>query len=70
VLAPAGAGAREAAFVVLLGAVATAPQALGFALASRVLMTLADAVALVIGLALRRRSVSVRRTGRGRAARI
>lgn len=75
VLAPAGAGAREAAFVLLLGAVATTPQALGFALASRVLMTLADAVALVIGLALRRsqaprrRNVSRRRAGRGRAAR-
>jgi uncharacterized membrane protein YbhN (UPF0104 family) len=75
VLAPAGAGAREAAFVFLLGAVATAPQAIGFALASRVLMTLADAVALVIGLALRRskgprrRNGPERRTGRGRAAR-
>ena len=53
VLAPAGVGAREAAFIFLLGAVASTPQALGFALASRVLMTLADAVALVIGLALR-----------------
>jgi uncharacterized membrane protein YbhN (UPF0104 family) len=61
VFAPAGAGAREAAFVVLLGAVVTTPQAFGFALASRVVMTLADAVALVIGLALGRR------TGRGQA---
>lgn len=71
VLAPAGAGAREAAFVFLLGAVATAPQALGFALASRVLMTLADAVALVIGLALRRSKGPRRRNGpgRGRAVR-
>lgn len=63
VLAPAGAGAREAAFVVLLAAVATTPQALGFALASRVLMTLADAVALAIGLTLRRSK------GRGRGVR-
>jgi uncharacterized membrane protein YbhN (UPF0104 family) len=69
VLAPAGAGAREAAFVFLLGAVATAPQALGFALASRVLMTLADAVALLIGLALGRRNGPWRRTGRRRAVR-
>ncbi len=75
VFAPAGAGAREAAFVVLLGAVATAPQALGLALASRVLMTLADAVALVIGLALhrskgrRRQNGQGRRKGRGRVVR-
>jgi hypothetical protein len=69
VFAPAGAGAREAAFVVLLGAVATAPQALGFALASRVLMTLADAVALMIGLALRRPNGTGRRPARGRAVR-
>jgi hypothetical protein len=69
VFAPAGAGAREVALVFLLAAVATAPQALGFALASRVLMTLADAVALVIGLALRRPNGSGRRTGRGRAVR-
>ena len=61
VFAPAGAGGREVAFVVLLGAVATAPQALGFALASRVLMTLADAVALIVGLAL------APRRARGRA---
>jgi uncharacterized membrane protein YbhN (UPF0104 family) len=51
VFAPAGAGAREAAMVFLLGAVATPTEALALALASRVLMTLADAVAFVIGLA-------------------
>jgi hypothetical protein len=62
VFAPAGAGVREVAIVVLLAAVATEPQAASFALASRVLMTLADAVALVIGLA------AGRRTGRRRAA--
>ncbi len=56
VFAPAGAGAREAALVFLLGAIATAPQAVAFALASRVLMTLADAVAVAVGLTLGRRS--------------
>lgn len=52
VFAPAGAGAREATMVVLLGAVATPAEALAFALASRVLMTLADAIAFAIGLGL------------------
>jgi hypothetical protein len=52
VFAPAGAGAREAAIVFLLGAVATPAEALALALASRVLMTLADAIAFAIGLAL------------------
>jgi uncharacterized membrane protein YbhN (UPF0104 family) len=62
VFAPAGAGAREAAMVVLLGAVATPAEGLALALASRVLMTLADAIAFAIGLGLgarrgRRRAV-------------
>ena len=52
VFAPAGAGVREAAMVFLLGAVATPTEALALALASRVLMTLADAIAFAIGLAL------------------
>jgi uncharacterized membrane protein YbhN (UPF0104 family) len=56
VFAPAGAGVREVAIVLLLGSVATQPQAASFALASRVLMTLADAVALLIGLAVGRRT--------------
>ena len=52
VFAPAGAGAREAALIVTLGSVATGPQSVAFALASRILMTLADAVVLVVGLVL------------------
>ncbi len=52
VFAPAGAGAREGAMVLLLAAVATPAQALALALASRVLMTLADAIAFAVGLAL------------------
>ncbi len=55
VFAPAGAGAREGALVLLLGAVATQPQALGLALLSRFAMTLADAIGLGLG-ALARRS--------------
>jgi len=54
VIAPAGAGAREAALVVLLGSVATGPQALSLALVSRFLMTAADAIGFGIGVAIRR----------------
>lgn len=53
VVAPAGLGAREAALVVMLAGVATQPQALAVALLSRFAMTIADAVGLVIGVALR-----------------
>ena len=53
VIAPAGLGAREAALVVMLAAVATQPQALAVALLSRFAMTIADAVGLLVGLALR-----------------
>jgi len=58
VIAPAGVGAREAALVVLLGSVATGPQALSLALVSRVLMTVADAIGFAVGVAI----------GRGRPA--
>jgi uncharacterized membrane protein YbhN (UPF0104 family) len=58
VIAPAGAGAREAALVVLLGSVATGPQALSLALVSRFLMTAADAIGFGVGVAI----------GRGRPA--
>ena len=58
VIAPAGAGAREAALVFLLGSVATGAQALSLALVSRFLMTAADAVGFGVGLAI----------GRGRPA--
>jgi len=52
VLAPAGAGAREAALVLALAPVATPAQALGLALVSRFLMTAADAIGLGAGLAI------------------
>ena len=58
VIAPAGAGAREAALVFLLGSVATGPQALSVALVSRFLMTAADAIGFGVGVAI----------GRGRPA--
>lgn len=58
VIAPAGAGAREAALVFLLGSVATGPQALSLALVSRFLMTAADAIGFAVGVAI----------GRGRPA--
>ena len=54
VFAPAGVGPREAAFVVLLAAVATRPEALALALMSRFAMTLADAIGLGGGLLVRR----------------
>jgi uncharacterized membrane protein YbhN (UPF0104 family) len=49
VLAPAGAGVREGALIVLLGAVVTRPEALALALLSRFAMTLADAIGLGLG---------------------
>lgn len=55
VLAPAGLGAREAALVVMLASVATQPQALAVALLSRFAMTIADAVGMLAGLAMRAR---------------
>ena len=58
VIAPAGAGAREAALVVLLGSVATRPEALSLALVSRFVMTAADAIGFAAGIAI----------GRGRPA--
>ena len=58
VIAPAGAGAREAALVVLLSSVATGPQALSLALVSRFVMTAADAIGFGAGVAI----------GRGRPA--
>ncbi|HEY8718330.1 lysylphosphatidylglycerol synthase domain-containing protein [Pengzhenrongella sp.] len=44
VIAPAGAGAREAALVLALGAVLDRPDALVLALVSRIIMVIADAV--------------------------
>jgi len=58
VIAPAGAGAREAALVFLLQSAATGPQALSVALVSRFLMTAADAIGFAAGVAI----------GRGRPA--
>lgn len=58
VIAPAGAGAREAALVFLLQSAATGPQALSLALVSRFLMTAADAIGFAAGVAI----------GRGRPA--
>jgi uncharacterized membrane protein YbhN (UPF0104 family) len=64
VIAPAGAGAREAALVLALGSVLDRPEALVLALVSRVIMVLADAV--VAGTAFpdllmkRRRAISGR----------
>lgn len=55
VIAPAGAGVREATLVVALGSVASPGQALGFALVSRFLMTVADVVGLGVGISLRGR---------------
>ncbi|MGC4175306.1 lysylphosphatidylglycerol synthase domain-containing protein [Demequina sp.] len=58
VIAPAGAGVREAALVVLLASVATQAQALSLALVSRFVMTAADAIGFAAGVAI----------GRGRPA--
>lgn len=54
VFAPAGGVVREGALVLLLGSVVTQPQAFAFALLSRFAMTLADAIGLALGAALRR----------------
>lgn len=63
IIAPAGAGAREAALVIALSASMEPGQALGFAIVSRFLMTAADAIGLAIGVgvaaARRRRAESV-----------
>jgi len=58
VIAPAGAGAREAALLLLLGSVATRPEALSLALVSRFVMTVADVIGFAVGIAI----------GRGRPA--
>lgn len=58
VIAPAGAGAREAALVLALGPVLDRPAALVLALVSRIIMVVADALvagAVAPGLLLRRR---------------
>lgn len=58
VIAPAGAGAREAALVLALGSVLERPEALVLALVSRIIMVLGDAIlagAAASGLLLRRR---------------
>ncbi|MDN4483387.1 lysylphosphatidylglycerol synthase domain-containing protein [Demequina lignilytica] len=52
VIAPAGAGAREAALVLALGGVVAPAQALSIALVSRLFMTLADVIGLGAGLAI------------------
>jgi uncharacterized membrane protein YbhN (UPF0104 family) len=59
VIAPAGAGAREAVLVLALGSVLDRPEALVLALVSRIIMVLADAVvagAAAPDLLLRRRA--------------
>jgi hypothetical protein len=59
VVAPAGAGAREAALVLALGSVLDRPEALVLALVSRIIMVVADAVlagAAAPDLLLRRRA--------------
>ena len=61
VVAPAGVGAREAAFVLALSSVTGAAEALTIAVVSRFLMTAADAVAFGVGLGLR----AARRPPRG-----
>jgi len=63
VIAPAGVGAREAAFVLALSSVTGSAEALTIAVVSRFLMTAADAVAFGIGLAFR----AQRRRPRGSA---
>lgn len=55
VIAPAGLGAREAALAVALAGVLTGGQALALALLSRVVMTIADAVAAGVAVAAARR---------------
>lgn len=52
VIAPAGAGAREAALVLALSGVVAPAQALSIALVSRLFMTLADVAGLGAGLAI------------------
>ena len=54
VFLPAGAGVREAVLVALLGGAVAQPQAVALAVMSRFALTLADAIGLVVGAALRR----------------
>jgi uncharacterized membrane protein YbhN (UPF0104 family) len=64
VIAPAGAGAREAALVLALGTVLDRPEALVLALVSRIIMVVADAVVAAVvapDLLLRRRANRVDR---------
>ncbi|SEJ65764.1 lysylphosphatidylglycerol synthase transmembrane domain-containing protein [Demequina mangrovi] len=61
VVAPAGAGAREAALALVLAPVATPAQALSLALVSRFLMTAADAIGLAAGIAIGGRRPAARR---------
>ena len=61
VVAPAGAGAREAALVLALGSVLDRPEALVLALVSRIIMVVADAVLAGVAapdLLLRRRATT------------
>lgn len=53
VIAPAGAGAREAALVFALASVATPAQALTVALVSRFVMTVADVAGFGVGMVVR-----------------
>lgn len=62
VVAPGGLGAREAALTVALSSLVGPSAALSLALVSRVLMTLADAVGLLVGLLLTRRGPSTSTT--------
>lgn len=52
IIAPGGLGAREAALVLALSSLVGASAALSLALVSRILMTLADAAGLALGLSL------------------
>jgi uncharacterized membrane protein YbhN (UPF0104 family) len=65
VLTPAGAGVREAALLVLLGATVTVPVAAVIAVVSRLLLIVGDlawsAVAVLVARAARARSGSTRR---------
>lgn len=55
IIAPAGVGVREAALVVALGGVLPESDALAFAIVSRMLLTVIDAVGAVVGLLLGRK---------------
>jgi len=55
VIAPAGAGAREAALVLTMGGLLSRPDALALALVSRVVLTVADGLAALVVLPTARR---------------